>query len=70
MRGVSGEKNKVEERIAVAFEKKERGDELTEEDWVLIQYTLGAGTCHSCGNSGVVVATRGVSGGTVNGAAR
>ena len=48
----------MEERIEAAFRKKERGEELTERDWILIQYTLGAGACHACGSPGMVVATR------------
>jgi hypothetical protein len=66
----TGERNQIEERIDAAFRKKERGEELTERDWLLIQYTLGAGNCHACGNPGMVVAARGASHSSANGSAR
>lgn len=68
--GRGKEKNEVEERIAAAFRKKERGEELTERDWILIQYTLGAETCHACGKPGIGVVTPGVSHSLANGSAR
>jgi hypothetical protein len=66
----AGEKNQIEKRIEAAFRKKERGEKLTERDWILIQYTLGAGTCHACGSSGIVIAARGASHSSANGSAR
>ncbi len=64
------EENEIEERIAAAFRKKERGEELTERDWILVQYTLGAGTCHACGKPGIVIAAPGVSHSLASGSAR
>lgn len=63
-------KKQIEERIEAAFRKKERGEELTEQDWILIQYTLGAGTCHACGSPGMVIAARGASLYSANGGMR
>lgn len=65
-----GEKSEMEERIEAAFRKRGRGEELTEQEWVLIQYTLGAETCHACGKPGVFVAARGASSTGANGDAR
>lgn len=39
----------INDRIAVAERKREAGDELTEEEWVLIQYSSPQ-RCHSCGS--------------------
>ena len=64
------EKSEIEERIAAAFRKKERGEELTERDWILIQYTLGAETCHACGKPGIAIVAPGVSHSLANGSAR
>ena len=70
MRRRAGDKNQIEERIEAAFRKKERGEDLTEQDWILIQYTLGAGSCHACGSSGMVIAARGASNSSADGSAR
>ena len=70
MRLRAGHKKPIAERIEAAFRKKERGEGLTEQDWILIQYTLGMGACHSCGSPGMVIATRGASHPSANGSAR
>ncbi len=35
-------------KVEAALEKRELGEELTEYEWMLVQYALG-GACSSCG---------------------